>query len=111
MPEHVYLLVSEPDICRLATALNVLKFRTSRQLKADRKQFWQTRYHDVNLFTHRRWLNALRYVHRNPVKRGLVLEPEDWRWSSYRGWLTGVQGVVRVTLGWVAAPAWGTTTA
>jgi hypothetical protein len=30
-----------------------------------------------------------RYMHWNPVKRGLALEPEQWRWSSFRfygGW-------------------------
>ena len=26
----------------------------------------------------------LRYLHRNPVKRGLVSNPEDWKWSSHR---------------------------
>ena len=26
----------------------------------------------------------LRYLHRNPVKRGLVKEPGDWKWSSFR---------------------------
>jgi hypothetical protein len=29
-------------------------------------------------------LEKLRYIHRNPVKRGLVLEPELWPWSSFR---------------------------
>jgi len=29
-------------------------------------------------------LEKLRYMHRDPVKRGLVGEPEQWRWSSYR---------------------------
>jgi len=24
------------------------------------------------------------YLHRNPVKRGLVEKPEDWEWSSFR---------------------------
>ena len=24
------------------------------------------------------------YTHFNPVRRGLVMKPEDWRWSSYR---------------------------
>ena len=26
----------------------------------------------------------LRYLHRNPVKRGLVDNPADWKWSSFR---------------------------
>jgi hypothetical protein len=31
----------------------------------------------------------LKYMHRNPVKRGLVKSPEQWRWSSYRFYLLG----------------------
>ena len=96
MPEHVHLLVSEPDVTRLATAINVLKFRTSKHLKGASKQFWQTRYHDANILTHRRWLNALRYIHHNPVTRGPALDPEDWPWSSYRHWLTGESGRVEI---------------
>ena len=35
-------------------------------------------------------------MHRNPVKRGLVLEPEQWRWSSYRNYAYGEIGPVLV---------------
>jgi putative transposase len=30
-----------------------------------------------------------RYIHRNPVQRGLVLKPEDWLWSSFRHYAFG----------------------
>jgi putative transposase len=35
-------------------------------------------------------------MHRNPVKRGLVENPEDWKWSIYRHYLTGIEGVVQI---------------
>jgi len=38
----------------------------------------------------------LRYLHRNPVKRGLVESPELWRWSSYRAHTFGERGPVQV---------------
>jgi putative transposase len=28
-------------------------------------------------------IEKLNYMHMNPVKRGLVAHPKDWRWSSY----------------------------
>ena len=37
-----------------------------------------------------------RYMHGNPVKRGLVEEPEQWAWSSFRDYLFGETGKVRV---------------
>ena len=39
-------------------------------------------------------------MHRNPVKRGLVEKPEDWKWSSYRHYLTGFEGVVEIESEW-----------
>jgi putative transposase len=39
-------------------------------------------------------------MHRNPVKRGLVKSPEEWRWSSYRFYFRDEAGPVRVNEGW-----------
>jgi len=39
-------------------------------------------------------------MHRNPVKRGLVGAPEQWRWSSHRFYLLDEAGLVRVNEGW-----------
>ena len=41
-------------------------------------------------------------MHRNPVKEGLVQEPEQWAWSSYRSYACKEEGVVRVNQ-WLAA--------
>ncbi len=38
----------------------------------------------------------LRYIHRNPVKRGLVASPELWRWGSFRACFMGEASRVRV---------------
>ena len=35
-------------------------------------------------------------MHRNPVVRGLVQEPEQWPWSSYRSYAFGEEGAVRI---------------
>jgi len=42
--------------------------------------------------------NELRswYIHRNPVKRGLVGQPDQWKWSSFRAYFFGERGPVRV---------------
>ena len=41
-------------------------------------------------------VEKLRYIHRNPVKRGLVLEPDQWAWSSFRWYARGERGPVLV---------------
>ncbi len=38
----------------------------------------------------------LRYIHRNPVARGLVASPEQWQWSSFRWYSSGEVGPVKI---------------
>jgi len=54
---------------------------------------------NCNVWTTKKRIEKLRYMHRNPVKRGLVASPEQWRWSSYRFYLLGEVGPVRVNEG------------
>src|ERR1700758_3660503 len=73
MPEHVHLLVGEPRNTPLATALQLLKQNTSRKLnKSSEDRFWQRRYYDFNVWSEEKRLEKLSYMHRNPVRRGLV---------------------------------------
>ena len=48
------------------------------------------------------FIQELKYIHRNPVKRGLVENPEDWPWSSYRHYALDEQGIVAVESPWPA---------
>ncbi len=103
MPEHVHLLVSEPEQSDLAHAMQSLKQGVSRTLALRAAEsFWQARYYDFNVWNERKFVEKLRYIHRNPVTRGLVEHPEDWDWSSFRHYLTGERGVVEIELQWTA---------
>ena len=97
MPEHVHLLLSEPPNHQypLSKALQSLKISTSRLLKPH--PFWQPRYYDFNVFTHNKRVEKLRYMHRNPVARGLVDHPEDWPWSTFRHYLLNESTPVQIT--------------
>jgi putative transposase len=103
MPEHVHLLVGEPRRSSLSIALQVLKQQTSRKLKQGGEiHFWQRRYYDFNVHHERKRVEKLRYMHRNPVKRGLAEKPEDWPWSSFRHYATGEVGAVEIESHWTA---------
>ncbi|HXM20476.1 MAG TPA: transposase [Terriglobales bacterium] len=102
MPEHVHLLLSEPRQRTLADALKSLKQGVSRRLIAQTEYFWQKRYYDFNVRNERQFVEKLRYIHRNPVKRGLCMRAEDWGWSSYRQYATGCTGTVEIECEWTA---------
>lgn len=102
MPEHVHLLLSEPENETLAVTLKSLKQGVSRRLIAGAEHFWQKRYYDHNVRSHAKFLEKLRYIHRNPVKRGLCSRPEDWAWSSFRHYASGCEGRVEIESEWTA---------
>ena len=102
MPEHVHLLLSEPPRGTLADAIKSLKQGVSRRLIGDAEHFWQKRYYDFNIRNHAQFVEKLRYIHRNPVKRGLCASPEDWEWSSFHHYATGCAGRVEIESEWTA---------
>ena len=59
-------------------------------------RIWQPRFYDFVVFSERKRVEKLRYMHRNPVKRGLVREPQDWAWSSFRHYACDEAGPVLV---------------
>jgi putative transposase len=103
MPEHVHLRVTEPKRAALAHALQMLKQNTSHMLgEESTTPFWTTRYYDFNVWSEKKRVEKLRYMHRNPVRRGLVERPEDWAWSSFLHFATGIEGVVEIESPWTA---------
>lgn len=103
MPEHVHLLVSEPERGKLSVVLQMLKQNVARELRLpEGSPFWQERYYDFNVWSEGKRVEKLRYIHRNPVRRGLVERPEDWNWSSFLHYATGVEGVAEIESQWTA---------
>jgi REP-associated tyrosine transposase len=116
MPEHVHLLITEPEVGTPSTVMQVLKQRTAQALWPKRKRcdprqrelfreqgrraFWQERFYDFNVWSTKKRVEKLRYMHRNPVKRGMMESPEQWHWSSYRHYLLDETGPVKVDAGW-----------
>ncbi len=123
MPGHVHLLVSEPEHDTLADAARYLKLSFSKRVRSVVPQvpragfasspgrtvqsaapasFWQRRYYDRNVRDEREFTIKLRYLHRNPVKRGLAKEPGDWKWSSFGHYARREKGVVEIESEWTA---------
>jgi putative transposase len=65
-----------------------------KQNALDAKHVWQTRFYDFNVCGDKKRVEKLRYMHRNPVQRGVVRQPEEWRWSSFRYFAFGECGPV-----------------
>ena len=110
MPEHAHLIVFPllPDY-EIASFLKAIKQSVARKAKhflyehnrdwlekltvqrGNRKvfRFWQTGPgYDRNVHTEDELFEKIVYIHNNPVRRGLVSTPEEWKWSS-ANWYNG----------------------
>ena len=105
MPEHFHLLISEPEVGTPSIVMQVLKQRFGHQVLKDLRQsdfqpeattVWQRRFYDFNIWTRDKRTEKLQYIHCNPVERGLVLEPEQRAWSSFRWYASGEIGPVKL---------------
>ncbi len=50
------------------------------------RRIWQPTQHPEGIITESFWRQKFDYIHENPVRKGLVSRPEDWRFSSARYW-------------------------
>ncbi len=105
MPEHVHLLLMPRGDSTIETFLRSLKMAVAKRAiegwkktgspmlekvadSAGSPRFWQAGGgFDRNVRSRSEFAQEVAYIHRNPVKRGLVSKPEEWRWSSVRWWM------------------------
>ena len=111
MPEHVHLALFPLEGAKIASILKTLKQSVSKRainwLKVNAPEylptvediqpngkrswrFWQRGGgYDRNLRSVRDIHEKIEYIHQNPVTRGLVSRPSEYRWSSANSWQTG----------------------
>src|ERR1700678_2372053 len=108
MPEHIHLLLSEPEIGTPGTALQIFKQCVTREIHKSARRaagakpqdsegitdaFWERRFYDFNVWSLKKRIEKLHYMHMNPVVRGLAPEPGAWSWSSFRFYQYGEVGL------------------
>lgn len=94
LSNHVHLLIetSEANLSKLMQA-----FQTSYTVYFNRRHkqtghVFEQRYKAFLVDKDKYLLQVSRYIHLNPVEAGLVKRPQDYRWSSYRGYLKDKDG-------------------
>lgn len=107
MPDHVHLLINpishNPDLSLYLARIKQPFSKQIRDILADENphllrqltvqerpgkfcfRFWQEGPgYDRNIFDPDTVLNAINYLHMNPVRRNLCQLPNEWKWSSAR---------------------------
>ena len=84
MPEHVHFFCAPFDhTFSLKQWMAFWKNQFTRDWPCqEEKPIWQTDYWDTQLRRGESYANKWEYVRQNPVRRGLVLKPEDWPYQG-----------------------------
>ena len=125
MENHFHLLVIGPT---LSNTLQSLKSFTSKQIieqlrmdgkewalnqmhfyKKDYKhestfQVWQEGFHPQLLSTEQAWMQRMKYIHLNPVRRGYVERLEYWKYSSARNYYSDDDSIIQLDSVWGDPP-------
>ena len=86
LPNHWHAIIYPPHPLSIAKAMSAIKVSSMVAInhgRCEKGEVWQERYFDHALRTVKNYGETVEYIHRNPVKRGLVKRPEEWKWSSF----------------------------
>src|SRR5271157_2221005 len=94
LPDHWHAIVYPSFPLTISRVLEAIKVGATLRInrrRGERGVLLQGRFFDRALRTVKEYHEKVEYIHLNPVKRGLVQKPEDWKWSSMREY-AGVSG-------------------
>jgi putative transposase len=90
MPNHIHLLVAVetggPGLSRLVRDIKSLSWR---RFFRTRPGIWMARFDDLAIVSEKQFRIKLEYIHRNPVRAGLVGVPDAFPYSSAAAWAEG----------------------
>lgn len=89
MDNHFHLLLETPE-GNLSKAMHYLNTSYSNWFKSKHQiigSIFQGRYKSILVEKEAYLIKLSVYIHLNPVRAGIVIKPEEYRWSSFRNYL------------------------
>ncbi len=86
LPDHWHAIIYPPYPVSLSPVMSAIKVSSMiaiNHARRDKGELWQERFFDHALRTVKDYWETVEYIHMNPVRRGLVKRPEQWKWSSF----------------------------
>jgi putative transposase len=80
--------------------LSILR-RNARCTQSQVFKLWEDRFDDLVIDSEETLTVKIEYIHNNPVRAGLALNPEDWKYSSARNYLRDDHSVLPVATDWL----------
>ncbi len=89
MPNHYHLFIetTQPNLSRIMQYLNTA-YTAYYNTKWKRKgHLFQGRYKSIIVDRDSYFLELTRYIHLNPVRAKMVKNPEEYKWTSFHGYM------------------------
>lgn len=117
LDNHFHLVLSCEDLTNMMRSLKrFTATRIIKQIKEDRKsdileklkkekkgykinstyQVWQEGFHPKQIISEVMFFQKIEYIHQNPVRKGLVEEVTDWKYSSARYYYLEEEGLIKI---------------
>jgi REP element-mobilizing transposase RayT len=103
MDNHYHLEVETP-LANLAAGMRRINGAYTQRYNARYERVghvFQGRYKALPLRTDQHLFGACRYIVRNPLRAGLVRDPAEWQWSSYRASAQLTPGISGCDAAWI----------
>jgi len=86
LPDHWHAIIYPPYPLSIAQAMSAIKVSsmvTINHGRHEKGKLWREQFFDHAQRTVKDYAETVEYIHLNPVKRGMVKRPEEWKWSSF----------------------------
>ncbi|MDZ7722876.1 MAG: transposase [candidate division KSB1 bacterium] len=93
-------IIKQLELDQMTWLLNQLKFYKKAYKTESRYQVWQEGMHPKYMQSPDMMRQKIEYIHRNPVERGYVQQPEHWVYSSARNYFTEDESIIYVERDW-----------
>ena len=87
MTNHIHFLATPDSKTSLSNTMKVIGSRYAQYINLKYKRtgtLWEGRHRSSLVQTDKYLLSCMRYIELNPVRAGMVVLPEEYKWSSYR---------------------------
>jgi len=90
MPNHPHLVIESNYLSRTMHAIN-LSYEQYFNYKYNKVGYlWQNRFKSFVVNNSCYLLDLIAYIEYNPIRANIVQKPEDYRWSSYKARVLGI---------------------
>ena len=91
--DHIHLLIKLPEIdsnypIRLREIKRLTTLYIKHKFQGNVDRIWQDKYWEHTIRDEKDLQVHFDYIHYNPVKHGLTETYDEWKWSSFRSYLT-----------------------